>query len=292
MLLTSPAFPWLLACLLWAHANPLLAADTAPQGESGARSSTAEDYWSRERKAAALNLSILGGVTAYGFAHWEWGESAFRSKSEGWFGSHTDSGGADKLGHAYTGAVSTAFAASLYRQWGYAEEQAARLGALSGLLLTTSVELGDGFSPDHGFSWEDQIADMAGVGLEYLRQRHPALSRRVQFRWEYFPSPAVRHGEQSDLFSDYSGSRWMLAFPLRAWGARKSTLRHFDLLVGYGTRGYGDDDHEYFDDTERHPFIGVGINLPLLLETLGASPRTQRVFEYLQVPGTALPLPP
>lgn len=281
--------PRLLACLLGALATSSLAAQATPPDDGGERTAHG---WSRERKAQALNLGIVAGVTAYGFAKWDWGETSFRSSSEGWFGSHTDSGGADKLGHAYTGAVATALTAGLYRRWGYDEAQAARFGAFSGLLLTSAVELGDGFSPEHGFSWEDQVANLAGVGLEYLRQRHAGWRERVQFRWEYFPSPAVRHGQHSDLTTDYSGSRWMLAFPLRAWGARDSALRHFDLLVGYGTRGYGDDDREFFDDTERHPFIGVGIDLPLLLDTLGASPSTQRLFEYLQIPGTALPLPP
>lgn len=79
------------------------------------------DGWSRERKAFWLNGAIVGGVTAYGFGVWNWGESSFRTESEGWFGRDTASGGADKLGHAYAGAVSTAIAASLYRRWGYAE---------------------------------------------------------------------------------------------------------------------------------------------------------------------------
>lgn len=292
MLPASSASPWILACLLATQAGTTTAALATLPDESGARTLETPNYWTRERKAKALNLGIVGGVTAYGFATWDWGESEFRSESEGWFGRDTDSGGADKLGHAYTGAVTTALASSLYRHWGYDEAEAARFGALSGLLLTTSVEVGDGFSPDHGFSWEDQIANMAGVGLEYLRLRNPRWRARVQFRWEYFPSPAMRHGKQNDITTDYSGSRWMLAFPLRAWGVQDSTLGHFDLLVGYGTRGYAKDDREFFDETERHPFIGVGINIPLLLDALSASPRTQRVFEYLQIPGTALPLPP
>lgn len=289
----NPVRGWTLAlgCLLLVQPGLVLAADAPPRGESGERLNE-PSYWSRERKTKALNLGIVGGVTAYGFAMWDWGESGFASKNESWFGRDTEHGGADKLGHAYTGAVATALTASLYRHWGYDEEQAARLGAFSGLLLTSAVELGDGFSPDHGFSWEDQIANMTGVGLEYLRLRHPAWRERVHFRWEYVPSPAVRHGKHRDITTDYSGSRWLLAFPLRAWGAQDSTLKHFELLAGYGTRGYAKRDREFFDEPKRHPFIGVGIHIPLVLDAFGASPRTQRLFEYIQIPGTALPLPP
>lgn len=248
--------------------------------------------WTRERKAVALNLGIVGAMTAYGFTVWDWGESGFGTTSEGWFGAGTSHGGADKLGHAYTGAVATAIGATLYRRWGYDEAEAARLGAFSGLLLTTAVEVGDGFSPSQGFSWQDQVANMVGVGFEYLRLRHPGLRERVHFRWEYFPSPAVRHGRHHDITTDYSGSRWLLAFPLRAWGAGNSSLKWLELQVGYGTRGYSKGDRDFFDEEKRHPFVGIGIHIPLVLESFGASAPVQRAFEYIQLPGTALPLPP
>ncbi|WP_445398510.1 DUF2279 domain-containing protein [Zobellella sp. An-6] len=251
-----------------------------------------EQGWSREQKTWALNLAIVGGATAYGVAVWDWGESSFGTQSEGWFGRDTEHGGADKLGHAYTGTAATALSAALYRRWGYDDAEAARLGALGGLLLTTTVELGDGFSPEHGFSWEDQVVNLAGVGLEYLRQRHPSWRERIQFRWEYWPSPAVRRGRHQDIFTDYSGSRWLLAFPLNAWGGRDSALRWIELQAGYGSRGFAERDRDFFDRPRRHPFIGVGLHLPLALERLGAGPATRRWFEYIQIPGTALPLPP
>lgn len=249
-------------------------------------------FWTREHKAVALNAGIVGAAAAYGFSTWGWGESGFATHSEGWFGADTRSGGADKLGHAYTASVATAVGAALYRRWGYAEHDAARLGAFSGLLLTTAIEVGDGFSPEHGFSWEDQVANVAGVGFEYLRLRQPALRHRVQFRWEYYPSEAVRNGEQTDILTDYSGSRWLFAFPLRAWGANASALRWIELQAGYGTRGFASSDRPYFDEAERHPFIGVGIHVPLVAESLGVPRGARRIFEHIQIPGTALPLPP
>jgi hypothetical protein len=248
--------------------------------------------WPREHKTLALNATIVGAVTLYGFTLWDWGGAQFSARNEGWFGRDTRHGGADKLGHAYTGSVATALSAALYRHWGYDEAHAARLGVFSGLLLTTAVELGDGFSPDHKFSWEDQVSNMAGVGFEYLRLRHPWLRDRVHFRWEYFPSPAVRHGRHNDITTDYSGSRWLLAFPLRTWGFGDSRLRWIELQVGYGTRGFARRDRDFFDEARRHPFVGVGIHIPLVLESFGVGAAPRRVFEHLQIPGTALPLPP
>jgi len=247
---------------------------------------------SQEHRTWVLNLGILAGVTAYGFSTWSWGESGFKTSSEGWFGRGTEHGGADKLGHAYTGAVVAAATGSLYRHWGYESQRAAELSALSSLLLTGAVEIGDGFSQDYGFSWEDQVSNVAGIGLEYLRQRYPALGERVQFRWEYLPSPAVRHRRHTDLTTDYSGSRYLLAFPLRAWAGEDSALRWLELQVGYGTRGFGKEDLAYFDRRTRHPFVGVGIHIPGVIKRLGAARGAQRAFEHIQVPWTALPPPP
>lgn len=246
------------------------------------------DSWTPGQRELAVNLGIVAGVSLYGFTQWGWGESGFRFENEGWFGKNTKSGGADKIGHAYTGMVITALTTSLYRHWGHEEERAVNMGAVAGLLATTIIEVGDGFSEEHGFSWEDQVCNMAGVGLEYLRQRHPELRKRVQLRWEYFPSSEFRHGGNTDILTDYEGSRWMLAFPLQAWlGEEAGWLGWLDVLVGYGTRGYSDDK----DKRERHPFVGIGFSLPRVKEHFRIG-GPDRVLEYVQVPGTAWPLPP
>lgn len=265
----------------------VLGSGPAAHGESPAFSRSYFDDWSDSQKALAVNLGIVAGVTLYGVGQWGWGESSFSFQEEGWFENDTKFGGADKLGHAYTGAAVTALAAACYRCWGVDEERVPGLGALSGLVTTTVIEIGDGFSNEHGFSWEDQVANVAGVGLEYLRQRYPAVRERVQFRWEYFPSSEVRSGRQADILTDYEGSRWMLAFPLQAWIGEDSWLRWFDVLVGYGTRGYSDGGGH----GDRHPFVGIGISLPQVKEEIGIGGPV-RVLEYYQVPGTAYPLPP
>jgi len=244
------------------------------------------DCLSIGQRAVLVNTGIAAAVAAYGFVNWGWGESSFTFTDEGWFGSNTGSGGADKIGHAYTGAVITALASSLYRHWGSDDAEAARLGAFGGLLATTLVEVGDGFSDDHGFSWEDQAFNIAGVGLEYFRQRYPEVRERVHFRWEYFPSSSVRSGRKTDITTDYGGSRWMLAFPLQAWLKDDGWLDGFEILVGYGTRGFDGP-----GQGRRHPFIGIGIHLPLAKDKLRIDGPT-RVLEYLQVPYTALPAPP
>lgn len=47
--------------------------------------------------------TIVAGVTALGAYSWGWCSSKkFKFNPEGWFGDNTSSGGADKLGHAFS----------------------------------------------------------------------------------------------------------------------------------------------------------------------------------------------
>ena len=79
-----------------------------------------------------LGASIL----TWGYFNWDYGEKSAHTQSEGWFGHETAHGGADKLGHMYTGYVLTHGAASIYREWGFARHEASLYGAGTSLLIT------------------------------------------------------------------------------------------------------------------------------------------------------------
>ena len=63
--------------------------------------------WGEDVKAAKWETGVaVAGVTALGLTSWDWGSSkSFNFNPEGWFGKDTGSGGADKLGHAFTHTV-------------------------------------------------------------------------------------------------------------------------------------------------------------------------------------------
>ncbi|NLI34370.1 MAG: hypothetical protein GX422_16540, partial [Deltaproteobacteria bacterium] len=65
------------------------------------------DWWKSMKYEACLvryeTAALLAGITAVGLYSWDWGSTSdFHTNSEGWFGPDTGSGGADKLGHAFT----------------------------------------------------------------------------------------------------------------------------------------------------------------------------------------------
>ena len=242
--------------------------------------------WPREKKALALNVCTVGTVAAIGLAQWDYGTADFHWEDEGWFDPDTRYGGADKLGHAF---VSYSFASiyySLYRNWGYSKEDAICRGAASSWLLMTLVEFGDGYSNSQGFCWQDEVMNTVGVGFAYLRHRFPRVEECVDYRMEWFPSQALRPGEQHGVFTDYSGQKYLLAFkPDGFLRTGDPLLKALEFQVGYYTRGYSSGDEDYFSGQHRYGYIGIGLNVTCLLERLTRH-RVAGVFDYYQVPST------
>lgn len=240
--------------------------------------------WPREKKVLALNLVVIGTIAVVGVTAWDYGSSSFTFHNEGWFGQDTKYGGADKLGHAFSSYALTSLYNFIFKNWGYSDEEAIKIGALSSWSQMTLMEFLDGFSAEHGFSWEDEVMDTIGVGMAYLRHRYPELKNIVDFRMEWIPSSTFRHGNQSDLFTDYSGQKYLLALkPDGFLHTNNSLLKAVEIHFGYYTRDYeGDSDSNH---PRRYTYIGVGLNVTYLLEQL-AGTRARGVFDYIQVPYT------
>ena len=247
------------------------------------------DDWPRDKKVIAVNAATVGAITAAGFAGWDYGSHTFRTANEGWFDSDTPYGGADKLGHVFTCYALANVYNRIYKSWGYSEHDAILMGAANSWLTMTLVEIGDGFSVSEGFGWQDEVMNTLGVSMAYLRHRVPAVQERVDFRWEWFPSPSVRAGERFDVLTDYSGQKFLLAFKLDGWLRTGSPfLKAMEVQVGYYTRGYVSRDELHFNGQHRYGYVGIGLNMTYLLEK-HTGHRAWGIFDYYQMPYTYLP---
>jgi len=118
-------------------------------------------------------------------------------ESEGWFGKDTKYGGIDKLGHAYTGYVISQYFTQRIAHSVDDPKNAAITGALLGMGFQTYIEFFDGFAGQHGFSYEDLIADGVGATFSFLRNTVPALADKLDYRMEYWGASEYHGGDRS-----------------------------------------------------------------------------------------------
>jgi len=234
---------------------------------------------------------VFGSTAVIGVAHWDWGNTGFHFKSEGWFGKHTGSGGIDKLGHAFTGALVSDFLTDRIRMTSDHPEGAAVTGALLSAGLMTMIEVFDGFATDHGFSYEDMIADGAGIAFSFLRNTIPGLREKIDFRQEYFPRS---YEKGFHPFLTYEGKRFILALKLSGFEAFQDTpLRYLEIHAGYYARGFSARARSAGIRRRREPYIGIGINLnELFLGRTEADESTLKwgtrfTLEHFQAPFTS-----
>lgn len=231
----------------------------------------------KERKLLYTNLGVAGFITVWGVTHWDYFQSSPTASSEGWFESDTEEGGADKLGHAYTSHVLANALAALYQNWGYEHDKAGLYGALSAFGLQTFMEFGDSFSR-YGFSYEDFLANGLGSAFGYLYWRYPALSDKLDFRWEYKPD-----FKESDVFTDYQHHKYLIALKLDGFERlERGPLRYVELQAGYYARNYDDITR---GNEERNLYVGVAINLSHIASEFGFK-TVSTILNYYQVPYT------
>lgn len=255
-------------------------------------SSSVWSDWQDDVKATSWETAgVVAGVTALGVKSWDWGSSKkFRFNPEGWFSERTGSGGADKLGHAFTSYTMTNALAERLTAQGRSPERAALSAALTTQAIMFYVEVFDGMSHDHGFAREDVVMNLLGSALAATRHANPELRNKLDFRLEYQPSGFKGFRP----LSDYSGQKYLFALKLGGFSALRDTpLRFFELQAGYYTRGFSPAEKAAGIDRQRHSFVGFGLNLNELFlgqkTSQEATWRTASRFalEHVQLPHTA-----
>lgn len=238
----------------------------------------------RETKVRNLNLLAAGTIITWGVINWDYFQASPRSSNENWLGQETDEGGADKLGHLYSTYALSHLYAKIYRDWDYPEQRAITLGTFSALGTVTIMELGDSFS-DYGFSYEDMIMNCVGAAAGYWFGTHPEWQRRLDLRLEYAPSLS---DFETDAITDYEHHKYLLALKADGFDMLRDTpLSYLELHLGYYARGYNDYRPQLGEDQrERVVYVGLGLNVGKIIENIWET----RIFNYLQLPYTYLPL--
>ncbi|MEK6211455.1 MAG: DUF2279 domain-containing protein [Pseudomonadota bacterium] len=239
------------------------------------------------------NTLIVGSgatlVAAYGSSKW-WQSGfggGFKTTNEGWFGSDTDFGGADKLGHLYSNYAGVRLLTPIFESAGNSRDVSVSLAAWSTLGIYTAVEVVDGFSRRWKFSPQDAIANATGAVLGMVLEIHPELDAIFDFRLDYRRSP---HASNFDPFGDYSGQKYLFVVKADGFAPLRENrfLRYLEVATGYGTRGY-----DTGGERHRDAYFGLSLNLARLLADGAYDGRmhstafqrgTDRLFELVQFP--------
>ncbi len=258
--------------------------------------------------SVGMMLGVYVGINAVAYLAWWKGSppDQFEWIKDGWFGSRTYAGGADKLGHFYACHLETRAIAGILEEGGWHPRTSTFAGAVLTLGTFYVVEMRDAFST--GFSKNDMISNVAGTATGILFREFPILDKLFDTRVEYIPSPGyAKHFKKRgfNFSEDYSGMTYLLAWHLSSVPFVEELpgpLRFMDLVLGYNTRNYRPrtDPHvPRYQDT----FIGVSLNLQRVVDELwmGRHPQwgksasrahrfTHFATEFLNVPYTSLPL--
>jgi hypothetical protein len=216
--------------------------------------------WESAESVPLESLGLVALITYTGFKDWKWGSASFRFNSEGWFGMDTGSGGLDKLGHAYG-----AYMTSELLYWRLRATHGNRAVSswyplLFGTLLYQYIEFFDGYSVDHGYSYEDTIMNGLGVGLSFLRHRFPRFARVFDYRLFYYPSG----GSSFRPMIDYQGQKFFGVLKLAGIpGVERTPFRYVELFGGYYTRGFPR--YAHADEKTTHFMLGAGVSLSELI---------------------------
>ena len=235
--------------------------------------------------------ATTGGITYLGLKEWNWGSASFKFNNEGWFGMDTGSGGMDKLGHMYSSyLIAESIGNGLLRD--NDADFAATYSALWASSLMLYVEVFDGYSADHGFSYEDILFNSTGIAFSYLRTRNPRLKELLDYRLDYQPSKGM---EGFHPVTDYSGMRYLLVAKAAGVPALRDTpLKYLELNLGYMAQGFKASDAPHIPERSTEVFVGISFNLDELLfkpfsDQLGrAGKYASTVSHYYQPRGTYL----
>ena len=243
-------------------------------------------------------LLIGSGLLLGGLACAKWWSKGFsgswRTTHEGWFGKGTYAGGVDKLSHVYSLYAGTRLLVRGLDFAGRSHQASVRTASVFGLGAALAAEAFDAFSKEAwGFSKEDLIGGVFGVGMAVIMESKPELDDLLAFRLLYRPSSSTRN--KWNPVDQYNNQTYLLA--LKIGGLRKlqasSPLRYVELVAGYGATGFGQigNGAAVHQPRRRTLYVGLALDLTRLINGNGRSHSPWRGIateglRYLQIPGS------
>lgn len=149
----------------------------------------------------------------------------------------------DKAGHLYSGYHLSRAGAELLRWSGMESEKSAVIGAVSGFVVLSAVEVLDGFSAEWGASTGDLIANASGSGL-YIAQELLWKEQRIIPKYSFHTTKFAQirpnllgNNLQEQILKDYNGQTYWLSVNLYSFIKSESIPKFINIAFGYGVDG-------------------------------------------------------
>ena len=149
----------------------------------------------------------------------------------------------DKAGHLYSGYHLSRAGTELLRWSGVESDKSAIIGAVSGFVVLSAVEVLDGFSAEWGASTGDLIANGGGAGL-YIVQELLWKEQRIIPKYSFHTTKyaAIRpnllgSNLQEQILKDYNGQTYWLSMNLHSFIKSESIPKFINVAFGYGADG-------------------------------------------------------
>lgn len=215
---------------------------------------------------------------------------SFNFRSEGLFGRDTKTLGMDKLMHGFEAYLLADILQAAIANRVDDDRSATITAGIVAAGISTLAESLDGFSST-GFSHEDALVNLAGVGFSVIRNLTPTLHNMVDFRWSLRPT---FDGSLGITEQRLDRSRYLLAFQFAGLDRFERTpLRFLELHLGYHASGFTSADRAAGEPLQRHLYVGIGFNVQALFArrpTRRVERIARDVFDYIQIPWVAADL--
>jgi len=262
-------------------------------------------FWTPEETGfkKGMRYSILIGLPlghlVYGVAVWDWGENSdWKWGKERWFQHDTDSGGADKTGHFFAHYMVSRVSYSFFSYTEQNQNLALAYSAFTAGVVGLLIEVGDAYTGKYGFSYEDLVADFAGIGAAVILDKYPAADEFIGITATYWPSKGFRKDKDSsygDFAGDYSGWKYIMNFKLAGFKYMgyniPEFMRYIQLDLGYYTREYTDYDlaANPSPEPQRHWFFGASVNMREVTRDIFRNNKkagwlAEQPFKYYHIP--------
>lgn len=150
----------------------------------------------------------------------------------------------DKAGHAMTSYQLGIAGNEVLRWCGWKEKPAACIGGSVGTLYLTGLEILDGRSKAWGFSWGDEMANVAG-SFFFISQQLLWSEQRMKLKFSFTPSvysscrpDVLGENFSQQILKDYNGQTYWLSANISSFtGVKNNFPKWINIAFGYGADG-------------------------------------------------------